>query len=97
MFFMDEKKIKHEELLSRREFFKEASKKTLPVVAIIAIPNVLASCDKDLWDSPHSTSGTGGGSGCSDCSAACRSSCSSSCYTTCRGGCTGQLRAPYGY
>ena len=75
------------ELLHRREFFKKAAKKSLPIVAAIVAPSLFVSCGDDGEDV----------TGCSDCSGTCASDCSSSCvgqsYTStcssCANNCTG--------
>ena len=70
---------KSEELQSRREFFKSAAKKVLPIIGAIAFgPQLLASC--------------GGGNddvgGCKDCSQVCASNCSSDCASECTNMCS---------
>ncbi|MBD5189601.1 MAG: hypothetical protein HDS95_04915 [Bacteroidales bacterium] len=68
---------KTDSLLSRREFFKKTAKTVLPMMAFIAIPSIITSCDKvdDLIG------------GCKDCADSCDSSCSTSCSSGCKGGC----------
>lgn len=70
------KENENEELHSRREFFKKAAKKTLPMLAIVAFgQTLLNACDKD--DEPRG------------CGNACSGSCSNSCSGGCDGGCSG--------
>lgn len=86
--------MKKENLESRREFFKNAAKKALPILAISLLgPSVLSSCGEDEPDDP---SGSGGGSKrCGGmCSANCRNECRgnaayapASCKSGCKGAC----------
>ena len=88
---MKEKK-QNEEIQSRREFFKEAAKKTLPVIGAIALASTpifaqAAECD------PTDCNGNcsyGCGRQCStSCSNSCAGSCSGACKGYCQGGCKG--------
>jgi hypothetical protein len=62
------------ELKNRREFFKEAAKKTLPILGMaviaMAVPSTLQSCKKISL-------------GCDD---VCTNACKTTCKTTCVGG-----------
>ena len=50
---MKENKKRYEELLSRREFFKSAAKKVLPIIGALAFgPQLLASCGGGDDDTP---------------------------------------------
>lgn len=84
---MKEKK-QNEELQSRREFFKEAAKKALPIFGTIA-----------LASSPIIAQVAGSQSmGCS--SDGCSYTCATSCYESCKGackGCTGCKDSCQGY
>lgn len=89
---------------NRREFFKQAAKKTLPILAIAPI---LQSCDTMLIvleamaeastqyqnSQPTSTytpqSSYSTPSGCGACSSACNNSCTGNCRGTCSSGCSG--------
>lgn len=79
---MEEKK-QNEELQSRREFFKEAAKKALPVIGAIALassPILAQAAEKE----PMGCTGT--------CYGMCQGSCKGCQYTcsgTCKNGCTG--------
>lgn len=92
---MEEKK-QNEELKSRREFFKEAAKKALPVIGAIALassPVIAQAAEKA--GAPTSCEGcTGlctGCTGCTSCSGFCQGHCTgcTSCQGACKGGCTG--------
>lgn len=82
-------------LKNRREFFKEAAKKTLPVLgmAIMATiaPSTLSSCSKEHIGCGNSCSGS-----CkTDCSGECGSSCNkacSICSQSCSNGCKGTCK-----
>lgn len=76
-----EKTNLHEELQSRREFFKKAAKSTLPILGLLAFgPAIMSSCDEDDDD--------GGSSGCGQsCSGSCDSGCSNNCDSLCGGDC----------
>ena len=65
---------KNEELQSRREFFKNAAKSTLPILAVAAFGPALLSCEKDDDD---------------DDDGGCKGSCKGSCKTSCSGSCSG--------
>jgi len=69
---------KNEELQSRREFFKNAAKSTLPILAVAAFGPALLSCEKDDDDDDD------GG-----CKKGCSGSCEGSCAGGCGGGCSG--------
>lgn len=71
------KSKKNEELQSRREFFKKAAKRTLPVIAAIAfanMPNIVHA-----GENPTSCSGS--------CIAACMNGCTTTCKFICKGTC----------
>ena len=90
--------MKNEKIQSRREFFKEAAKKALPVIGAIALtgsPVVVKALES------HDCNGgcyTGCYNGCSGsckgiCSRACEygcTGCSGSCYGSCKGSCSAQ-------
>lgn len=78
-----EKKNQNEELQSRREFFKKAAKKTLPIMGVLTIGlTTLSSCDKEDDENGSSSNG-----GCSSCSGSCRGGCDATCRYKCSGGC----------
>lgn len=72
------KKDKKDELLSRRDFFKKAAKRVLPILAVGVMPGLLASCDDDNEELERALNG--GSSGCtgSSCSNSCSSYCANS-------------------
>mgnify|MGYP006916089797 CR=1 FL=1 len=75
---MKEKK-QNEELQNRREFFKDAAKKALPIIGAIALassPLIAQAAEKS--EPP---------TGCDTCSYACGGSCASGCSRGCSGSC----------
>lgn len=71
-----QKNKKNEELQSRREFFKNAAKGALPILALTVLgPSILSSCEKDDDDDDNGDS--------------CKGSCKGSCKTSCSGSCSG--------
>lgn len=71
-----QKNKKNEELQSRREFFKNAAKGALPILALTVLgPSILSSCEKDDDDDDNGDS--------------CKESCKGSCKTSCSGSCSG--------
>jgi len=73
------KNVKHDELQSRREFFKKAAKGMLPMLGAIAFgPMLITSCGPD--DSDEFI-------GCTDCTSVCSSNCSTTCTSTCKDDC----------
>lgn len=77
----------NEEFQSRREFFKKAAKMALPIMSIIAIPQILTSCDKDLWEEAEPTCRSCGGTCKNTCEKACSSNCELTCEDRCDHGC----------
>lgn len=75
------KENKKEEVQSRREFFKSAAKKALPILGVIALtqlPFVAKSHECHITQD------------CSVyCAGGCRDTCRDSCQETCRGNCVG--------
>jgi len=71
-------------LQGRREFFKEAAKKVLPLFAVALIgPSILASCSKESIGCGSSCSGS-----CKDdCSGNCDAGCQGDCYLGCKDTC----------
>lgn len=81
----------NEELQSRREFFKEAAKKALPVIGAIALAGSPIIANATI----NNSMGCGRGS-CQSlcentctltCASNCRTGCKVSCQTTCKGHC----------
>lgn len=78
------KDSKKDQIISRRSFFKKAATAALPIVAAIAMPSLLTSCE---IDEPF---GGESGSGCNGCSGKCSSSCSGLCTRSCASTCKAQ-------
>lgn len=81
------------ELQSRREFFKSAAKKSLPLLGVIVGLNLLTSCEDDDGYYYDDNGDGESSSGCSGCSGGCRGDCRTTCYgsscgSTCRTVCT---------
>lgn len=72
-------KKENKELLSRREFFRKAAKKTLPFVATLTLPSFLISCG---GDDPIEN-----GSGCDNCASTCQGGCQGGCSGGCGDSC----------
>lgn len=92
---MEEKK-KNEELKSRREFFKEAAKKALPVLGAIVLANapiMSQAAEKEPMGCNGSCTGFCTGGCYTSCQGGCKGGCevvcNSACVTTCKGGCQG--------
>ena len=78
------KNEKNEELQSRREFFKNAAKGALPILAFSVLgSSFLTSCGEDDKKSSSSSS-----SSSSDCGKSCKGGCDSSCSGSCDEDCT---------
>lgn len=89
------------ELQSRREFFKKAAEKALPVLGAIVVagsPIIAQAAAKGPMGCEGCTGictgcrggctgNCGGCTGCTGCT-----SCTGNCYGTCKGGCTGNDR-----
>lgn len=70
-----------EELLSRRQFFRQVASKALPIMALTAIPSLLKSC---VIDDPVYIEDF-----CSGCTGKCTNSCQGLCVGGCYGSCSG--------
>lgn len=82
---MKNKKENKEELFSRRDFFKKATKRTLPILAALVLsglPGVAKAIEKDT------PMGCTGGS----CYNLCFHGCRTTCIRSCKGGCQGDCR-----
>lgn len=86
------KKNQNEELQTRREFFKKAARKALPILGAVILtsaPAVVSAAEK----APMGCTGTCTGfcyGGCKGCSTTCTGTCKYACRgceTTCTGGC----------
>lgn len=78
------KENKKEEVQSRREFFKSAAKKALPILGVIALANIpsLSKASNVEMGCTGTCYQTCYGS-CEGCQYTCKGSCSRSCRTTC--------------
>ena len=66
----------NKDLQGRREFFKEAAKKALPLFAVALLgTTALSSCTKDGW-------------GCDDCVGSCKGDCKTDCRMGCKDTCS---------
>ncbi len=89
--------MKDEKLQSRREFFKNAAKSSLPILAGALLANVpiISNAAKHSMNCDYYCSGgcTNGCGGCdSSCKGECTWTCSGSCKEYCTGGCQGTCR-----
>ncbi len=84
---MEDKKQK-EKLQSRRDFFKQAAKKALPIIGVVALisnPVIAKAAENEPLGCQYSCSGTCRGT----CSGSCQSDlCKFSCTGTCKGLCS---------
>lgn len=75
--------MNNEELQSRREFFKDAAKASLPIFGLAVLgTGLFSSCEREEGDKKTTHS-------CNGCSGSCSSSCSGSCDDSCTGDCYG--------
>jgi CXXX repeat radical SAM target protein len=81
-----EKKNKKEEIQSRREFFKSAAKKALPVLGAVVLAAIPFTEAKAQWGCSGNC--MYGCEGCNDsCYGSCKGTCGSSCNRACSYGC----------
>lgn len=81
---------KNEELQSRRQFFKKAARRMLPIVGIMALSNIPII-------SSASRISSGGCDGCKgECMRGCKSGCGSGCGNTCLKDCQGKTYNTHG-
>lgn len=93
-----EKKQRKEELQSRREFFKKATQKTIPIIGLMLLSSPVklwassispCDCARNCKGDCESDCGLNCASGCyRDCSTDCKGSCYKGCKTSCDGSCT---------
>ena len=84
------------EFLSRREFFRRAISKSLPILGVLVAPSII-SCNPDeplpenvsCTDCSGSCKGSSSGGGCSDCHGSCLNTCSKECSDACSKDCAG--------
>ena len=78
---------KNNETQNRRQFFKEAAKKTLPILGLVALmsnPMIAKAVEKDV---------TNCNEGCyTSCSGTCSGNCKESCRKGCKGNCVGSCK-----
>ncbi len=83
-----ENKEKHEELQSRRDFFKKAAKTALPILGAIVLSST------PLLSQAHESQNEMGCSYCKDtCLASCRGTCNGECKGACKYECTGGCKS----
>ncbi|MBR0539766.1 MAG: Cys-Xaa-Xaa-Xaa repeat radical SAM target protein [Bacteroidales bacterium] len=78
----------NKDLQGRREFFKEAARKALPLLGVVALmsnPVIAKAMEKNACD--------GCTGSCSyTCSGTCSGACSGGCSGSCKGGCSASCR-----
>ena len=77
------KKKENDEILSRREFFRHATKKVLPLVGAIVLSNPII--EAAITETPSTSCRTG-------CAGQCVDNCRGTCRYTCTGGCEGHCK-----
>lgn len=81
-------KDENKEIQSRREFFKSATKKVLPILGAVTLPQILFS--KNIKEESLETDCNWGCS--SGCKGGCGRVCSYNCTNSCAGGCDGSCK-----
>ncbi len=87
-----ENKNRNEELQSRREFFKKAAKRTLPILGAVVLasaPAIMNAAESEYCTCSGDCKGSCSGSCVSNCRLACGNSCIGTCNYTCDHGCKG--------
>ena len=84
-----EEKNKNEEILSRRGFFKKATKGVLPIMGVMALGSNLVSCNIFEPDNPDEGGGSDGSGGSSGCGGSCKNYCGGDCTASCQSECKG--------
>ncbi|MDY5418293.1 MAG: Cys-Xaa-Xaa-Xaa repeat radical SAM target protein [Sodaliphilus sp.] len=92
-------KKNNEELQSRRQFFKQAAKGALPIIAatvLASAPAIVKAAEISRNDCDfgclYGCSGTCMSTCSGSCKGACENSCRYGCYNTCRGDCEGSCK-----
>ena len=87
-------KNKIEEKFSRREFFKSAVKKVLPIIAIVALAGtpILSKAGTSVSGCNNGCTSTCEGTCKGTCKTGCHTTCYDGCYTTCKDTCKGACR-----
>ncbi|MBQ9253655.1 MAG: Cys-Xaa-Xaa-Xaa repeat radical SAM target protein [Bacteroidales bacterium] len=89
----ENKKIRNEELQTRREFFKKAAKGVLPVLGAIALMNMpLLTQAKESEKTPMGCQFGCTGKCSGGCIGSCYGNCSGDCLGSCYGGCDGNCK-----
>lgn len=88
------KSKKNEELKSRREFFKKATKSALPILGAVVLAStpLVSKASETAMGCYYSCSGDCSGSchgGCMGCTGTCTGGCEGKCTRGCSYGCTG--------
>lgn len=92
-------KEENKKLEGRREFFKEAAKRVLPIIGAVALmsnPVIAKAVEKEHMDCNgygcmYSCSGACRDA-CTGCSGTCKNTCSYACDSTCKGSCQGSCQ-----
>ncbi|MBQ3946208.1 MAG: hypothetical protein II670_11470 [Alphaproteobacteria bacterium] len=79
--------MKKDELQSRRDFFKNASKKVLPILGASIISALPLGANAQYFSS-YTPLEPWGSNSCNGCSNGCSGGCSNGCSGSCRGGCS---------
>ena len=87
----------NKDLQGRREFFKEAAKKALPILGTVALlgnPVIAKAVEEPLMERPMGCTRQDCTSGCIQscyrtCSGSCKGDCTGRCTNTCKGSCVG--------
>ena len=85
-----ENQNKKDEIQSRREFFKEAAKKALPIIGAVALmsnPVIAQAVNKESMNCENGCYGSCYGGCYYTCKDSCDSSCKDSCNLSCLGSC----------
>ena len=93
-----EKENQNEKILSRRDFFKNAAKKALPIlgaVALVSIPSITKAAQTKVADCNYGCTGSCEGL-CTSCTGTCSGTCTGSCTGGCTGACTSACRESCG-
>ncbi|MBR1513889.1 MAG: Cys-Xaa-Xaa-Xaa repeat radical SAM target protein [Bacteroidales bacterium] len=83
------------ETQNRREFFKEASRKALPILGAVALmsnPVIAKALESEPMGCDGSCYGSCQGTCKGACSGGCKDGCRETCSTRCDGGCKGSCK-----
>lgn len=79
------------ELQSRREFFKNAAKRALPILGAVVLagtPNIMMAVENRPSTCVGNCEGTCKFTCYNTCSGSCKGTCEGKCYNTCKGSCS---------